>query len=84
MGDTTQAGGTCGHDRRDFTAYSMNDLDGTAARGVETQAAACDLCWTELTSLTRIWTNVSRVIALGRAHQHTCHNWWPGLGRRQS
>jgi hypothetical protein len=40
MGDTTQTGGTCGHDRRDFTAYSMNEVDGTAARSVETQAAA--------------------------------------------
>ena len=61
MGETTQTDGPCGHDGRDFTAYSMNDLDGTEARSVETQAATCDRCWTELMSLTRIWTNVSRV-----------------------
>ena len=67
MGETTQTDGPCGHDGRDFTAYSMNDLDGTEARRVETQAATCDRCWTELMSLTRIWTNVSRVLAVGRA-----------------
>ena len=82
MRETSQAEGACGHDRRDFTAYSMSDLDGTAARSVETQAAACDLCWIELMSLTRIWANVSRVIAVGRAQQHTCQDWWPRRGRR--
>ena len=35
MGETTQTEGPCGHDGRDFTAYSMNDLDGTEARRVE-------------------------------------------------
>jgi hypothetical protein len=84
MGETTQTEGPCGHDGRDFTAYSMNDLDGTEARRVETQAATCDRCWTELMSLTRIWTNVSRVIAVGRLQQHTCQNWWPRRGRRRS
>ena len=39
MGETTQTDGPCGHDGRDFTAYSMNDLDGTEARSVETEAA---------------------------------------------
>ena len=84
MGETTQTDGPCGHDGRDFTAYSMNDLDGTEARSVETQAATCDRCWIELMSLTRIWTNVSRVLAAGRAQQHTRQNWWPRRGRRSS
>ena len=34
MGETTQNEGPCGHDGREFTAYSMNDLDGTEARRV--------------------------------------------------
>jgi hypothetical protein len=84
MGETTQTDGPCGHDGRDFTAYSMNDLDGTEARSVETEAATCDRCWAELMSLTRIWTNVSRVLAAGRAQQHTCQNWWLRRGRRSS
>ena len=84
MGEPTQTDGPCGHDGRDFTAYSMNDLDGAEARSVETQAAACDHCWIELMSLTRIWTNVSRAIAVGGAEQHTCQNSWPRRGRRYS
>jgi hypothetical protein len=84
MGETTQTDGPCGHDGRDFTAYSMKDLDGTEARRVETQAARCDRCWTELMSLTRIWANVSRVLAAERAQQHACQTWWPRRGRRSS
>jgi hypothetical protein len=60
MSDTTEVRGACGHDWTDFIVYSTHSLDEHEAPGVETQAAGCDLCWTELASLIRLWGNISR------------------------